>query len=321
MSQDPNQKYFNNGMYILFHPTLRSFTSDPLPVGVNFVNTVHNDTYPTIDPKKANLAGKYVLVTGASKGVGKAIALAYAQAGASGIALAARSPLSSLASEVRKAAQEAGREEPQILTLTVDVTDRQSVDAAAATVSREFPQGVDILINNAGYLTSFRKVGDSDPEEWWKEWEVNLKGLYYVTRSFLPQVLSSKSKTIINISSIGATFTSSGASGYQTSKLAVLRFTEFLMSDHGDQGLLAYSIHPGGVKTELAHNLPKELLETLQDEPELAAHTLVWLTKERREWLANRYVSANWDVEELEGRKTDVLKGDLLRVRLAVNLF
>jgi NAD(P)-dependent dehydrogenase (short-subunit alcohol dehydrogenase family) len=269
------------------------------------------------------LSGKSVLITGASKGVGKATAISYAKAGASFIALAARSSLSTIAQEVKDAATHAGRPEPKILTISLDVTDRASVSAAAQQVSTAFDNRLDILINNAGYLSSFSSIADSDPDEWWRDWEVNVKGVYLVTRAFWPLLLASTLKTIINVSSIGAVAIPPMSSAYGSTKLAVLRFTEYIEQDHGvaKDGLCAISVHPGGVLTELAQNMPKEMHGWLKDTPELAGDTLTWLGAERREWLAGRYVSATWDMGELEGRKEEIVQGDLLKVRLAVNSF
>lgn len=107
---------------------------------------------------------------------------------------------------------------------------------------------------------------------------------------------------------------------YQTTKLAVLRFGEFIDVEYRDQGVLCYGFHPGGVATELALNMPKEVHSALVDTPELAADMMVWLTAERREWLAGRYVAVNWDVDELLEKKEMIAKDDLLKVRLAVGL-
>ncbi|KIW71282.1 hypothetical protein PV04_03465 [Phialophora macrospora] len=284
--------------------------------GIDFVATQHHDTYPAISPSRADLSGKMVVVTGASKGIGRATALSFARAGARGIVLLARSNLASLEDELVRAAEEAHRPAPpQVLSLAVDITDRAAVEKAAATVKATFG-AVDILINNAGYLERFASIADSDPDDWWRTWEVNVKGVYLVTRSFLPLLLESTLKTVVAVVSIGAHVTTPGISAYQATKTAVLRLNACLMGEYGDKGLIAFGIHPGGVLTELASNAPKEVVDTLSDEPELAGDTLVWLTKERREWLADRYVSVNWDMEELLTKKDAIVQGDLLKVRL-----
>jgi NAD(P)-dependent dehydrogenase (short-subunit alcohol dehydrogenase family) len=210
------------------------------------------------------------------------------------------------------AAKSAKRPPPKIMACTVDVTSRQSVEETTIDVEKAFGH-LDILINSAGYLEKFTPIAESDPEEWWKTWEINVKGTYLVTRSFLPILLKGGDKTIVQLSSIGAHITSPGGSAYQMTKSALLRFNNYLVAEYGDQGILAYGIHPGGVMTELASALPDT--SVLIDKPELVGDTVVWLTKERREWLQDRYVSCTWDVEELEERKEEIFGGDLLKVR------
>jgi NAD(P)-dependent dehydrogenase (short-subunit alcohol dehydrogenase family) len=219
--------------------------------------------------------------------------------------------------DIKSAAKEAKRESPKVLPLQLDVTDRKSVEDAAERIKKEFGR-LDILINNAGYLESFIPIADSDPLEWWHSWTVNMNGVYLVTRSCLPLLLNTEGglKTILNVSSIGALRTRPGASAYQTAKLALLRFGQFLNAEYGSQGLLSYGIHPGGVLTELAKGMPKETHAMLMDTPELGAESIVWLTGQRREWLAGRYISVNWDMQEFEGMREEVEKGDLLKVQV-----
>ena len=145
-----------------------------------------------------------------------------------------------------------------------------------------------------------------------------MKGVYLVTRSLLPLLLKTEGglKTVLNISSVGALRQRPGASGYQTTKLAVLRFGEFLNAEYGDQGLLSYGAHPGGVMTELAKNMPQETHGMLSDKAELGAETFVWLTGQRREWLAGRYLSVNWDMEEFETMKDRVVEEELLKLKV-----
>ncbi|KAK5011415.1 hypothetical protein LTR28_003336 [Elasticomyces elasticus] len=259
--------------------------SEVLSNGLNYTKTIRNDTYPFIDPKKSDLSGKAVLITGASRGLGREAALAYAKAGASFIILAARSHLADLEKEVRSAATQNGRDAPKTLSISVDITSLESVQAAAKKVEEAFGR-LDILLNNAGYLEEFKPVAESDPDEWWKVFTINVKGSYLVTRAFIPLLLKGGDKTIVNVSSIGAHVLVPGASGYQTTKLALLRFTEFVDCEYKDQGLLTYCIHPGGVATELANNMPKEMHHVLVDTPQLSADSIVWLTKEKRDWLA-----------------------------------
>lgn len=291
---------------------------------MDYVPTIHNDTYPAIDPTKADLKGKYIFITGASKGVGEAAAISFAKAGAAGLALDARSSLASVVEAVDHATKSAGHPEPKILALQLDVTSRASVEAAAKQTSEAFGGRVDVLINDAGYMSEYVPLLQTDPEEWWYEYAVNMQGPYLVTRAFLPLLLASNHKVLLNISSIGAHMLGACSSSYATSKLALLRFTEIMQLKHGtvtQDGVVAIAVHPGGIRTELAERLPQALREQSVDTPEMAGDSLVWLAGGRREWLAGRYVSSNWDVGELEGRREEILKADLLKVRMAVNLF
>lgn len=99
------------------------------------------------------------------------------------------------------------------------------------------------------------------------------------------------------------------------SKLALIRMSEVLQSDTSITNLTTIAVHPGSVVTSMTSVLPEEIrAAVLVDSEELSAHTMVWLAAEGRSWLGGRYVSCNWDMEELENRKEDVVAGDKLRV-------
>ncbi|KAI0390803.1 NAD(P)-binding protein [Xylariaceae sp. FL0594] len=284
---------------------------------VHGFTTVHHDTYPFISPKNADLTGKSVFVAGASKGIGKATAIAFAQAGCSKIAIGARSDLSSVAQEVEAAAIAAGKEKPRVISLLLDATSEESVKASADEIGREFGGTLDVLIANAGRLEKWRPTAETDPADWWATFEINVKGTYLLNRFFIPLLLKSETKTSILTTSYGALRVVPGASAYQGSKFLVSRLGEFISAEYEKQGLVCFAVHPGGVKTELAHNMPEEMWKVLVDEPELPAHTFVWLCKEPRPWLNGRFVSVNWDMEEFEKKKDQMVEDDLLKFRLA----
>jgi NAD(P)-dependent dehydrogenase (short-subunit alcohol dehydrogenase family) len=204
------------------------------------------------------------------------MAKSFARAGASQIAIGARSKLTSQREEVLAAAAEAKRPVPEVLVIVLDITDRKSTEDAAALVEKEFGR-LDIVVNNAGILKS-GMVTESDPDEWWETFNVNLKGPYLVTKAFLPLLLKGGDKTIVTTSSVGAHCVSPTLSAYQTSKLAVLRFTEFVSKEYAGQGVLAYAIHPG--------NIPTDMLGGVEMTPKLQASELILCARD--DWTDGR---------------------------------
>ncbi|KAL8804731.1 MAG: hypothetical protein Q9182_002423 [Xanthomendoza sp. 2 TL-2023] len=283
------------------------------------MTTIHHDVYPAIDVSRSSCEGQRVFISGASKGIGRAAAIAYAKAGAAVIALGARSDLLGVEKDIHAGATHAGKKTPKVLTVTLDVSNRQSVEAAAKAV-QECCESIDVLVNNAGYLSKFQTITESDPDDWWKSWETNIYGTYLMTRSFLPLLLKGSGKTIINLTSMAAQLLVDGASAYSTGKLAILRFSEFTNLECSAQGILAYSIHPGSIGTEMvARVMSQDSLDAFAvDTLELASNTIVYLTQNRQEWLAGRYISVNWDMEEFFAKKDEIVEKDLLKVRLAV---
>jgi NAD(P)-dependent dehydrogenase (short-subunit alcohol dehydrogenase family) len=287
--------------------------------GIKWTSTIHGDTYPAISSATAsNLDGRAVMITGAAKGVGRATAISFARAGASHIVVADVAPFEDLEEAVYAAAKSNGKTPPRTLLLELDITDRAKAEDAAKKVAQKCG-GLDVLINNAGRFEQYVPFLESNPDSYWRTWEVNLSGTFNMARYFLPVLLGTKHglKTMINVSSIGALTVRKRASSYRTTKLALLRWTESLNADYGDQGLLAYCVHPGAILTELGSGMPKEAHVHLTDKTELPADTMIWLAQERREWLAGRYVSCCWDMPELVARKDEIVKGDKLKVRMA----
>jgi NAD(P)-dependent dehydrogenase (short-subunit alcohol dehydrogenase family) len=234
--------------------------------------------------------------------------------------LAARSDLSGTVKAVEEAAKKAGLPVPKVLSIKVDVTNQGSVEAAAAQIKDEFPEGIDVVVSNAGYLEDDALIAESSAEEWWSSIEINFKGHYLVARSFVPMLLAKRDgfKVICNVVSIGAHMIFPGMSAYNTAKLAVCRLTEYEDAEYGDSGLIAFSIHPGGVLTDMGARLPVEKQKMLTDTIELPSHTIVWLTGKKRTFLRGRYLSCQWDMEQLENHAQEIVDQDLLKVKLDV---
>lgn len=274
----------------------------------------------------ADLSGRAVFISGASRGIGPATALSFARAGASFIGIGARSAaeLQSLEEDIKGEAKKAGRGAPLVYRATLDVTDIASAEAAAGGgegAYEAFGGRLDVLINNAGYMDRLAPLADSDPDDWWRTWEINIRGPYLVTRAFLPLMLATQSrlKTIVSLSSLGAHTLAVGGTAYNSSKLALLRFSEILNVEYGAQGVLAFCVIPGGIETDMSRALDESTAKAyLTDSIELPADSIVFLVQERREWLAGRYISCTWDMEDLLAKQTSIVEQDMLKVRMAV---
>jgi len=290
----------------------------------NLPLTEHHDRYTAIDPSsalKGSASGKVIFITGASKGIGRATAVAFAEAGAKAVYLTARSEQQ--LEETRALIQKANPN-TQCAYSRCDVTSAAQVEAAVADCVEKFG-AIDVADANAGYLGPWAKIGESNPESWWHTWEVNIRGVYHVIRFAMPHLIESAKKWaaqgasgghLIMLSSIGAQRLAPTASDYQTSKHAINRLCEFVNVDHGQDGIKCFAVHPGGVVTELARNMPEDRHIYLNDTPELAAGFMVWLASGKADWATGRYLSANWDVEELSALKDEILRDDLLVNRL-----
>ena len=288
--------------------------------------TSHSKQYPAIDPNttlKGSAAGKVIFLSGASQGIGQATAVAFAQAGAEAIYITARSEKALLETQAK-----VNDTNPQTKCgyRICDVTDESQIRAAVDDCVAQFG-GIDVADSNAGYLDKWVKIGESDTASWWRSWEVNLKGTYYVARYTLPHLIESARKHaqsgstgghLILISSIGAQLLTPSASDYQTSKHAINRLCEFINLDHGEDGVKCFAIHPGGVATDLGKNMPDYIHPLLVDEPELPGGFIVWLCSGKADWAKGRYLSAQWDVEELLAMKDEIVRDDLMVNRLRV---
>ncbi|CRG89673.1 hypothetical protein PISL3812_06712 [Talaromyces islandicus] len=103
-----------------------------------------------------------------------------------------------------------------------------------------------------------------------------------------------------------------------TQPLTILKLSLDVTNTNAVKEAAQRAIHPGGVRTDLALGMPESLHGSLKDTPELAADTFAWLTQKGRPWLGGRYVSANWDMAELESKEKEIVEGDKLKMRLVV---
>lgn len=191
-----------------------------------------------------SLQGKIALVTGAGKGIGKAIAIALANEGVQvGLLARTEKDLQDVANTISAAGGTAA-------IATADVGNIDSVNAAVKSLEAQLGN-IDILINNAG-TGKFAKFMDLEPADWENQVKVNLFGVYYVTRAVLPQMLERNTGDIVNISSTAGLKASVGTSAYSASKFGVMGLSESLMLEVRKYNIRVTALNPSTVVTELA---------------------------------------------------------------------
>lgn len=187
------------------------------------------------------LDGKKVLVTGASSGIGKAIAILFAEAGAD-LGLVARRP--EALAEVAAVCQGFGA---ATLELVTDITVEEQVKAMSSKMVETLSK-IDVLINNAGY-GRYAPFVETPITEWDRMWAVNVRGAILATQAVLPSMIDNKNGHIVNISSIHGIHTAANATAYCATKHALNGFSEALAKEVWPNGIKVSTINPGGVST------------------------------------------------------------------------
>lgn len=194
----------------------------------------------------SNLEDRIVFITGASSGIGKSCAVAFARAGARLILTARRAErLDSLAQELKS------RFSTESLTISLDVTDRDAVNAAVRSLKDEWGR-IDILINNAGKALGLDKSYETRPEHLEGMLETNVKGLIYVTSAVVPGMVERDEGHIINIGSTAGRWVYPGGTVYCATKHAVRALNEGLKMDLHGTKVRVSSVDPGLVETEFS---------------------------------------------------------------------
>ena len=224
----------------------------PAYSGYYVTSTIHHTLAANVDPSKVQLPTPCcVLITGGGRGLGEAMAVAFARAGASDIVLAART-----VGEIEAVAEEVTRvgKGVNVSAVKCDVTLEADVVGLVEVLKERHGGRFDVLINNAGFLDAgWQPLTSTLPDEWKRVFDVNVFGVYLVTRHLLPLLLGTEDglKTVMGITSMSSHFASpSIAMGM--SKLALNRFMEYLGTAYEKEGLMSYALHPGGVKTKMS---------------------------------------------------------------------
>lgn len=199
------------------------------------------------------LKNKVIVITGAGSGIGRALAIQLASRGA-------RLALNDWNEEQLNQTRHLISEHSEVLTEAFDVGDSSSFFAFAQSVADHYGQ-VDVLINNAGIALEQRKTIDIPMEDFEKTLQVNLWGVIYGSRAFLPFLMDRPEAALVNISSIFGVVGQPLQSAYVTSKFAVRGFTEVLRNELTSSKVAITCVHPGGIRTNIIRNIATERLE------------------------------------------------------------
>ena len=236
--------------------------------------------HPKQGPLMSLLADKVAVVTGAGRGIGRAVALAYARMGAD-VACVSRTEENSakVAAEVEALGRKAW-------ALAVDVSDTAAVDAAAKEIL-ESAGRVDILVNNAG-VTRDNLLMRMSEEEWDTVINTNLKGAFNFTKALTRPFIKQRSGRIINIASVIGLIGNAGQSNYAASKAALIGFTKSIAKELAPRGITVNAIAPGFIETDMTAALDDkvrgEILASVPlgrfGSPDDIAHAAVFLAME-----------------------------------------
>ena len=268
---------------------------------------------------KMKLDGRVAVITGAGRGIGRAIALAYAREGAR-LALAARSEpeLDETVAAVSSLGAEA-------IAVRTDVTSQIATSRLARRTVERYGR-IDALVNNAGISGPIGPLQDNDIAEWVDTINVNLTGTFLSCRAVIPVMLEQGGGKIINLSGAGAANAWSNMSAYCSSKAAVVRLTEVLAQELEGKGIMVNALGPGSVHTSMWDKMTEDAAQAGADfihelglrvtsgggaSIEECAELAVWLASDESGGLTGRLISAAADdFRALGQRIAEIMAGD-----------
>jgi 3-oxoacyl-[acyl-carrier protein] reductase len=269
-----------------------------------------------------DLSGRVALVTGGSRGLGRADALVLARAGADvaiadiqiesettdadvesygPLAQAARAQGFVYAEQTVEEIEGLGR---RALALKCDVTDREQVSETVARVTAELGS-VDILVNNAGTLDHLGQVGDQSPELWERDLRVNLTGAFICTQAVWPGMRDRQWGRVINMASVAGTLGGFGQASYSTTKAGLIGLTRTLALEGARHGITANAIVPGIIGTEAFRFGNPEMNERMirrtalrrPGEPEDVAHAIAFLCSDLASYITGVALNVSGGIE------------------------
>ena len=238
------------------------------------------------------LSGKTALVTGASRGIGKAIAIELAKQGADVVVNYSRDEESAMGvvEEIKKIGCKG-------IAIKADVSNFDDVANMFRIIKEKFGK-IDVLVNNAG-ITMDKTLRKMTQEEWNKVIDVNLTSVYNVTKNALP--LMQKNSRVINISSIVGLYGNFGQTNYAASKAGIIGFTKSLAKELGKHGITVNAVAPGFIESEMTKKIPflrRKIIEWLVPlkrvgQPEEVAHAAVFLASDCADYITGQVLSVS----------------------------
>jgi len=239
-----------------------------------------------------NLANKVAIVTGSGRGIGKAIALKLAEAGATVV-------VNDVAETVNSVAEEIKAMNRQSLAVVADISSAPDVtrlvDTTIATYGR-----VDILVNNAGITRDQLLLRMSD-EDWDRVLNVNLKSVFLCTRAVLKHMVKQRWGRIVNISSIVGIIGNPGQANYASAKAGIIGFTRTIAKEVASRSITVNAIAPGFIDTEMTQKLPEEWKQQLKSRipvgylgtPRDVAEAVAFLASEEARYITGQVLNVD----------------------------
>lgn len=237
------------------------------------------------------LTGKTALITGASRGIGKAIALLYAKEGAD-IAITNIADDDEFRNAVREI-QEYGVKAKGYVSNAASFGDSQNV---INDIARDFGR-IDILVNNAG-ITRDTLLMRMTEEQWDSVIAVNLKSVFNLTKAAITVMIKQKSGSVINMSSVVGVSGNAGQSNYSASKAGIIGFTKSIAKEVGSRGIRCNAIAPGFILTEMTEKLPEDVKNEWANKiplrrgglPEDVANTALYLASDLSSYVTGQTI-------------------------------
>lgn len=252
---------------------------------------------------------KVILITGGSRGIGRALAETLIERGHR-IVITGRDHDRTAAT-----ATELGEE---VLAVSGDVASKQDARAAVERAVEHFG-AVDVLVNNAGISGRDSPLSEADPDDWWRVLEINLRGPMLFMRALLPHMIERRTGTIINMGSYAAIRPFKGASAYSASKIALARMSDIAAEEVREHGVDVFCVSPGLVLTDMTSGADvfDDLPATAWSPIEKICGLVGDLVDRDCSSLSGRFIHVNDDLEELLADPERIGEEHLYQMRLS----